>query len=500
MITVDETDRVHRVTVDQLRAVANQLFLATSYALVAIITGVAWVGGQNVPVTFMISGFTAVSAHLAITCYGTAFQARALVAVAFAVQLMTIIFAASKLNAAFVEEAHMLAFILAIYLLAYACWRSVALFIAVAVLPHLVLTFVLPDLVWTAEGAPDAIYHLAAHAVLAIFLVGPIMFTAEQLRLTLISNERALKTAGLATAEVRASAGRAVSQRVEAEERATLVRDTAGDIDGQLHKLFRNIQDAAQDVGTCARSVAAVSQTCSDNTGTVESLFVRTAANLADVARSADALARSVVEIAERAEAAARKAQGAVAASVRASRLVGALNASGQKVGDITRIIRSVTESINLLALNATIEAARAGESGLGFAVVAQNVKELAGQTSKATEEIASVIAHLQQETRTAALAISAIGETITSAHDHASGIAVSTAEQKEMTASIAETALTIANEAADVRTQVSATLKLLVSANAMSNDLLGASGGLRQMAETSTEKCVSLLARLRQA
>lgn len=413
---------------------------------------------------------------------------------------MIVIFAASKLRAAFIEEAHMTFFILGFCLFSYACWRALAVYGAAIILHHVLMTVLIPRLVWTVEGAPDGIYHLAIHALIASVLFAPMMFTAEQLRKTLRSNEDAILEAKEATDNARAHATHAEQERRKAERKEAIVHETAGGIDGQLRALFKNILEAAVEVGRSARSVATISRTCNDNTGTVEQLFVRATSNIDEVARSADLLSRSVVEIAARAEAAALKAEGAVAESRQATRIVQALDASGQRVGDITRIIRTVADSINLLALNATIEAARAGEAGLGFAVVAQNVKTLAGQTSKATEEIASVIKKIQEETRRAALAINAIGESITSAHDDTAGIAVSTAQQKTMTAAIAESASRIAHESAEVRTQFAATLKLLASANTMSDDLLGASGSLRHMAETSTEECVALLAKLKQA
>ena len=218
------------------------------------------------------------------------------------------------------------------------------------------------------------------------------------------------------------------------------------------------------------------------------------------MARSADLLAESVDDIAERAEAAAQIAERAVSKVREASRLVEALSASGQRIGEITQIIRTVADTIDLLALSATIEAARAGEAGHGFTSVAHNVKDLARQSSLATDEIADVITTVQKATFGALRAINSIGETIAAARDHAAGIAVSTAHQRTMTMSIAKTATTIARESLDVRSQLQATINLLISANTMSGKLLGASTGLRRMAETATEESVSLLIRLRQA
>ena len=490
-------DLAHRLTVDQLRAVANRLFCALSYLLVATSAFVAWAGGQDLTVTLLLSAAAAGCAHAGVRAFRTGLRARLLVALAFSIQVMAIIFAASKLSAAFVQEAHMIYFVLDCILLACACWRALVFYNAIVAVHHVALTIAYPALVWGPAAAPNAFYHLAVHGVIAAILVGPLLVAAEHLKLTLRDNESALRIADVATRQARAKAQEAEREQQEMERKAAFVRVTAGSIDGQLQSLFTNILDAARDVEKSARSVASVSQSCRENTETVKRLFDRTTSNIDDVAESADHLARSVIEIADRAVAAAGKAQGAVVESVEAGHLIEALSVSGLQVGNITRIIGRVAASINLIALNATIEASRAGADGRGFAVVAQSVKEMALATSKATEEIASVVAKIQDETGQAVLAINAVEQTITSTHDHASGIATSTAQQKLMTESIADTAATIAHEASRVRAQLTTTLDLLLSATTMSDDLLGASKGVQKMTEVSTDDCAALLADL---
>ena len=492
------TDRGETFTIPHLRAIANRFYLAASCASVAMCTAVAWVGGQPVVGTFVASGVTALLACLAIAAYGTSLPARVLVAASFAMQVMICIFAASKLPSAFVEEAHMIYFVLNCYLLAYACWRSLVVYNFLVVLHHLLLTFLLPRIVWTAEASPDGVKHLTVHALIAFILMGPLILTAERLRRTLESNKEAVLLAEEATQRARTSAAMAANEHNEARSRSASARDTASGIAARLGVLLQTIHDSARDVGRAAGSVATANRTCGQNTVEVEALFHRTTTHFGDAAQSTDLLARSVVEVAEQAEAAAVKAENAVAASMKAAGHVEALDASGRKIGDITRIISSVAGSINLLALNATIEAARAGEAGLGFAVVAQNVKSLATQTSHATEEIARIIAKIQEETCTAVEAIGKIDEAITATHDHASRIALSTRNQTMMTTSIAETISKVAREASDVSQRLLSTTQVLASANQMSDDLVTASDRLRKTANSSTEECVSLLDRLR--
>nr|NKR04511.1 chemotaxis protein [Escherichia coli] len=121
--------------------------------------------------------------------------------------------------------------------------------------------------------------------------------------------------------------------------------------------------------------------------------------------------------------------------------IIGGLSAAATQIGEVVALIQSIAAQTNLLALNATIEAARAGEAGRGFAVVAAEVKELAGQTSKATDEIGGQIAAIQAATAQAAEAMAQIARTIASVSEISGSIASTVVEQTAATSEISRNA-----------------------------------------------------------
>jgi methyl-accepting chemotaxis protein len=131
------------------------------------------------------------------------------------------------------------------------------------------------------------------------------------------------------------------------------------------------------------------------------------------------------------------------------------LGEAAKRIGDVVSLITDIAEQTNLLALNATIEAARAGEAGRGFAVVAGEVKALAGQTARATEEIAAQIAGMQHATHRSIEAIGAIERTIREIGEISSAIAAAVTEQGVATQEIARSVEIAAKRTKDTADEV---------------------------------------------
>ena len=214
----------------------------------------------------------------------------------------------------------------------------------------------------------------------------------------------------------------------------------------ELGRICDQMLDASTDLAGAADRAA--QRTAGATTASAEA-----SDNVRDIASAADELAASVMEIDRQVAQSNAIAEKAVGEAERTNAAVKELDEAAKRIGDVIRLITDIAEQTNLLALNATIEAARAGEAGRGFAVVAGEVKALAGQTAKATEDIAAQIAGMQHATERSIEAIGAIERTIRDIGEISGAIAAAVTEQGAATQEIArsvEIAAKRTNETAD--------------------------------------------------
>ncbi len=219
-----------------------------------------------------------------------------------------------------------------------------------------------------------------------------------------------------------------------------------------LHDVVTQVAESTGQIGNAAGLLADVTtrirrsaQDSHSRAGTVSAAADEVSRNVASVATGAQEMGASIREISENANRAADVAGEAVRVAGEANELVSRLGLSSTEIGDVVKVITSIAEQTNLLALNATIEAARAGEAGKGFAVVAHEVKELAQETARATEDIGRRIAVIRTDTAGAVAGISRIGEVVGRISDYQTAIASAVEEQTattgEMSRSVAEAA-----------------------------------------------------------
>jgi len=249
---------------------------------------------------------------------------------------------------------------------------------------------------------------------------------------------------------------KSISEAGEARERrqeliATEIMQFSADVEATMAELGR----IADTMLATATHLSSTSDQASSRTATAAASSNEASANVRDIAAAADELAMSVSEIDRQVAQSTAIATKAADETVRTNKAVQQLDEAASRIGHVTRLITEIAEQTNLLALNATIEAARAGESGRGFAVVANEVKALAGQTAKATEEIAGQIAGMQRATDLSIDAVTAIERTIREIGEISEAIAAAVTQQGAATQEIARSVETAAKRTSETAEQV---------------------------------------------
>jgi methyl-accepting chemotaxis protein len=206
----------------------------------------------------------------------------------------------------------------------------------------------------------------------------------------------------------------------------------------QVGTIVKTVSTASSQLEAAARTLTNTAESTQMLTTAVASASEEASANVQSVASATEELSSSVAEVGRQVHESSRIAGDAVRQAERTDARISDLSRAAGRIGDVVKLITAVADQTNLLALNATIEAARAGEAGRGFAVVAQEVKALAAQTAKATDEIGTQIASMQTATQESVAAIKEIGATITRISEIANAIAAAVEEQSATTAEIA--------------------------------------------------------------
>ncbi|MEP0391931.1 MAG: methyl-accepting chemotaxis protein [Erythrobacter sp.] len=275
-------------------------------------------------------------------------------------------------------------------------------------------------------------------------------------------------------------------QKEEARlERENTLRKFADSFERKIGDVVGQVANATSQLQTTASSMASSAQQASTRTGEVTSAMreANTGANAA--AAASDEFAVSIGEVSRQAAASAQLARQASSSTDKADETITKLSNSAEQIGQVVGLIQTIAQRTNLLALNASIEAARGGETGRGFAVVASEVKELAMQTSRATEEVSQKIREMQDTTGASVTALRSIASEVAELENVAVSIASAVDEQSMAGGDLARSIEMAARGTEEVAGHTEEVQQLSVSTGAAASQVLSSATALEQQAAT---------------
>jgi len=280
----------------------------------------------------------------------------------------------------------------------------------------------------------------------------------------------------------------AEKQELQAERGQALQR-LAMQFEATVGEVVNGVASASSQLNTTASAMASAAEQAQHQSETVVYSMERASGGVTAAAAASDEFAMSIGEISRQASHSAELARKASDDAEQADGTISALASSADQVGQIVELIQSIAKRTNLLALNASIEAARGGEAGRGFAVVASEVKELAAQTSRATEEVAEQIRSMQDSTGASVNALRSIGDQVKQLETTAISIASAVDQQSVAGQDLARSIDLAARSTDEVSGSISQVREASQATGTAASQVLGSAASLESQASVLREQ-----------
>ncbi|MFN3226655.1 MAG: methyl-accepting chemotaxis protein [Hyphomicrobiales bacterium] len=300
--------------------------------------------------------------------------------------------------------------------------------------------------------------------------------------------------------KIRLEADQEEQARLAEEEKRRTMNEMADTFEANVNGVVSAVSSAAEQMVGLSNALSEAAGRAGERSTAVAAASEEASTNVETVAAASEEMTNSLSEVSERIGQSASKTDEAARGAEHTTKTVAKLSTSAQTIGDVISMISDIAEQTNLLALNATIEAARAGEAGKGFAVVASEVKSLANQTAKATEEISAQITGMQSDTDAVVDAIDKIGGMIQELNSTSSSIAAAVEEQHSATQEIARNTQQAADGTREVSSNITEVSTAVQETGQAASEVLSASSQLASEAERLRESVADFLRNVRAA